>query len=284
MPISPSSSAQAARRVVALRLRDLRKAAGLTVVELADRCGWHHSKTSRVENAVTAPSAKDIRAWTAACGAADQAEDIVTQSLNAESMYSEWRHQVRRGMKQLQDSMVQFFHDTQLFRIYSSTMVPGLLQTEGYAAALLSRIADFRGIPFNDGAEAAAARVERSRVIHEPGHRFVMLIEEAVLYAQLGDEDAMAAQLGHLLTAGALPQVSLGIVPMATRQRMQWPVETFHVYDDTLVSVEFLSAEVNITQPSEIALYLKAFEQLRGMAVHGAEARALILKAIAALN
>ncbi|MFE8944485.1 helix-turn-helix domain-containing protein [Streptomyces sp. NPDC007856] len=284
MPISPSSSAQAARQVVALRLRDLRKSAGLTVVELADRCGWHHSKTSRVENAITAPSAKDIRAWAVACGAVDQAEDLVTQSLNAESMYSEWRHQVRRGMKQLQDSVVQFFHETRLFRVYSSTMVPGLLQTEGYASALLSSIADFRGIPVNDGAEAAAARVERSRVIHEPGHRFVMLIEEAVLYSQLGDADAMAAQLGYLLTAGALPQVSLGIIPMATRARRQWPVETFHMYDDSLVSVEFLSAEVNITQPSEIALYLKAFEQLRGMAVYGADARALIVKAIDALH
>ncbi len=50
------------------------------------------------------------------------------------------------------------------------------------------------------------------------------------------------------------------------------------------MSVEFLSAEVNITQPSEIAVYLKAFEQLRGMAVYGADARALILKAIEALN
>lgn len=284
MPISPSSSAQAAREVVALRLRDLRKNAGLTVVELAGRCGWHHSKTSRVENAVTAPSAKDIRAWATACDAADQAQDLITQSLNAESMYSEWRHQVRRGMKQLQDSVVQFFHDTRLFRVYSSTMVPGLLQTEGYAAALLSNIADFRGILFNDGAAAAAARVERSRIIHEPGHRFVLLMEESVLYPQLGDEDAMAAQLGYLLTAGALPQVSLGIVPMAARERRQWPIETFHVYDDTLVSVEFLSAEVNITQPSEIVLYLKAFEQLHSMAVYGADARALIVKAIDALR
>ncbi|MFF0593382.1 helix-turn-helix domain-containing protein [Streptomyces antibioticus] len=284
MPISPSSSAQAAREVVALRLRDLRKSAGLTVVELAERCGWHHSKTSRVENAVTAPSAGDIRAWASACGALDQAEDLVAQSLNAESMYSEWRHQVRRGMKQLQDSVVQFYQETQLFRVYSSTMVPGLLQTEGYAAALLTSIADFRDIPVNDGAEAAAARVERSRVIHAPGHRFVMLIEEAVLYSQLGDEDAMAAQLGYLLTAGALPQVSLGIVPMATRTRPQWPIETFHMYDDSLVSVEFLSAEVNITQPSEIALYLKAFERLRAMAVYGAEARRLILRAIEQLH
>lgn len=96
---------------------------------------------------------------------------------------------------------MQFFQETELFRVYSSTMVPGLLQTEGYAAALLSAIADFREIPVNDGPEAAAARVERSRVIHEPGHRFVFLVEEAVLYYQLGDAQAMAAQLGHLLTA-----------------------------------------------------------------------------------
>ncbi|MFD9398326.1 helix-turn-helix domain-containing protein [Streptomyces sp. NPDC060011] len=284
MPTSPSTSAQAAREVVALRLRDLRKNAGLTVVDLAGRCGWHHSKTSRIENSVTAPSANDIRAWATACGVAELAQDLITQSLNAESMYSEWRHQVRRGMKQLQDSVVQFFHDTRLFRIYSSTMVPGLLQTEGYAAALLSNIADFRGIPFNDGADAATARVERSRILHEPGRRFVMLMEEAVLYYQLGNADAMAAQIGHLLTAGALPQVSLGIIPMATRERSQWPVETFHVYDDKLVSIEFLSAEVNITQPSEIVLYLKAFEQLRGMAVYGAAARALLTKALSALD
>ncbi|MGW1490739.1 helix-turn-helix domain-containing protein [Streptomyces sp. NPDC002402] len=283
MPISPSSSAQAAREQVARRLRDLRKASGLTVTELADRCGWHHAKTSRIENARTAPSAKDIRLWCGACGELDQADDLMAQSLNAESMYSEWRHQVRSGLKQLQDSWVQFFQSTQLFRVYSSTLVPGLLQTEGYAAALLSTIADFREIA-NDGAEAAAARVERSRVIHEQGHRFVLLVEEAALHYELGDADAMAAQLGYLLTAGALPSVSLGVIPMATRQRRIWPQETFHIYDDTLVSVELLSAQVNITQPSEIALYLKAFEELRTMAVYGQAARALIVKAIDALN
>ena len=284
MPISPSSSAQAARESVAWRLRDLRKGAGLTVTELADRCGWHHAKTSRIENARTAPSAKDIRLWCRAAQAEDQADDLIVQSLNAESMYSEWRHQVRNGLKQLQDSWVQFFHETRLFRVYSSTLVPGLLQTEGYAAAVLRIVADFRELPFDDSAEAARARVERSRVIHEPGHRFVLIIEESVLRYQIGNADAMAAQLGYLLTAGALPAVSLGIIPMATREREQWPRETFHVYDDTLVSVELASAQVNVTQPSEIALYLKAFEQLRSLAVYGADARALIVKAIDALR
>lgn len=284
MPISPSSSAQAAREVVAQRLRDLRKTAGLTVTELADQCGWHHAKTSRIENARTAPSATDIRLWCRASGAQDQAEDLIAQSLHAESMYTEWRHQVRSGLKQLQDSAVQFFHDTRLFRVYSSSLVPGLLQTEGYAAGVLGISAQFRDLPVDDSAEAARARVQRSRVIHEPGHRFVLLVEEAALRYQIGDSDAMAAQLGYLLTAGALPQVSLGVIPMSLPQRVQWPRETFHIYDDRLVSVELVSARVKITQPSEIVLYLKAFEQLHGMAVYGAGARALIVKAIDALH
>ncbi|MET7779554.1 helix-turn-helix transcriptional regulator [Streptomyces mirabilis] len=284
MPLSPSSSAQAAREVVAQRLRDLRKTAGLTVTELADQCGWHHAKTSRIENARTAPSATDIRLWCRASGAQGQAEDLIAQSLHAESMYTEWRHQVRSGLKQLQDSAVQFFHDTRLFRVYSSSLVPGLLQTEGYAAGVLGISAQFRDLPVDDSAEAARARVQRSRVIHEPGHRFVLLVEEAALRYQIGDSDAMAAQLGYLLTAGALPQVSLGVIPMSLPQRVQWPRETFHIYDDRLVSVELVSARVKITQPSEIVLYLKAFEQLHGMAVYGAGARALIVKAIDALR
>jgi transcriptional regulator with XRE-family HTH domain len=283
MPVSPSSSAQAARENVARRLRDLRKDAGLTVAELAVQCGWHHAKTSRIENAKTPPSTTDIRLWCRTCNAADQVADLIAASRHAESLYMEWRRRVRTGLRQLQDSYVQLYRSTRTFRVYSPTLVPGLLQTEGYARALLSTNARFLDIP-DDGAEAAAARLDRSRIIHETGHRFLLLIEEAVLRYQLGDADDMAAQLGHLLTAGALPAVSLGVIPMGTPGRALWPQETFNVYDDTLVSVELLSAQVNITQPSEIALYLKAFEELRGMAVYGGAARALIVKAIEALH
>ncbi|MFF5361022.1 helix-turn-helix domain-containing protein [Streptomyces scabiei] len=283
MPHSPSSSAQAARERVAQRLRDLRADAGITGTELAVHCGWTHPKTSRIENGRTAPTPDDIRRWCRACGAEDQATDIIVQSRDAESQYGAWRRKVRSGLKRLQDSYVELYQSTDLFRIYSPTLVPGLLQTEGYARALLSANARLLDIP-DDAEAAAAARLERSQIIHQPGHRFVMVIEEGALYFQLGDEDAMAAQLGYLLTAGAVPSVSLGIIPTATRERVLWPQELFHVYDDTLVSVELLSARVRVTQPSEIVLYLKAFEQLRGMAVYGAEARALILKAIEALH
>ncbi|MGA4839048.1 helix-turn-helix domain-containing protein [Streptomyces sp. G45] len=284
MPVSPSTSAQAARETIAGRLRDLRKEAGLTIVELASRCNWHYSKTSRIENALTGPTATDIRKWCAATDSQDQAQDLIAQPLNAESMYKEWRHQVRSGLKHLQDGLVQFYRETAQFRVYSSTVVPGLLQTEGYAAGVLTIAARFHDRPADDIAEAARARVDRSRVIHEPGHRFAFLLEESVLRFQIGDTDTMAAQLGYLLTVGALPAVSLGIIPMAEHERAQWPEETFHIYDDKLVAVELVSARVRVTQPSEVNQYVKTFERLRSMAVYGAEARSLILRAIEALH
>src|ERR1043165_4193130 len=162
MPTAPSSSAQAAREAVAGRLKELRADAGITGPELAARCGWSHPKTYRIEGARTPPSADAIRRRCEACGAAGQADDIIVQSRNAESMYMEWRRKVRTGLKQLQNSYVPLFKSTQLFRIYSPTLVPGLLQTEGYARGLMASITRFRDIP-DDVAAASAPRLERSR-------------------------------------------------------------------------------------------------------------------------
>ncbi|MFB7896141.1 helix-turn-helix domain-containing protein [Streptomyces xiamenensis] len=282
MPLSPSSSAQAAREAVAGRLRELRSRAGLTGTELAGRCGWHHSKTSRIETARTSPSPADIRSWCRACGANEQAPDLIAQSISAASMYAEWRHQIRGGLTSLQVDGNRLFRNTSVFRIYSTTLIPGLLQTHRYTAALLSGIADFRGVP-DDSENAAAARTERARILHEPGRRFLFLIEEGVLRHQIGDATVMAAQLGHLLSAGFLPSVSLGIIPARTPARAFRPVETFHAYDRDLVSVELVTAAVNIRQPSEIDQYLAAFERLHRLAVHGAQARSLIADAIKAL-
>ncbi|MFE6962116.1 helix-turn-helix domain-containing protein [Streptomyces sp. NPDC057696] len=283
MPMSPSSSAQAAREAVAARLRHLRKTAGLTVADLGRQCGWNGAKTSRIENAVTAPSVRDIRAWCQATGAVDQAEGLVAQSLNAEAMYTEWRQHMRNGLKELQQVTGRLFTESKLFRVYSSTLVPGLLQTMGYAAGILRISAATQGLEVDDSPAAAQARIERTRILYEQGRRFLFLVEEGALYYQLGEADAMAAQLGHLLTVGALPGVSLGVIPTATKERHQWPRETFHVYDDKLVSVELVTARIRIKQPSEIAQYVNVFGQLRSMAVYGADARALIVKAIDAL-
>ena len=63
-----------------------------------------------------------------------------------------------------------------------------------------------------------------------------------------------------------------------------WTVESFNVFDDATVHVELLSAQVTVTVPGEIVVYLRAFDQLARLAVYGAEARSLISRAISDLS
>lgn len=281
-PTSPSSSVQAAREHLAERLREIRLDAGITKREVAARCGWSEAKSGRIENARTAPSDEDVRQWCQACGADAQAPSLIAANRAADSLYVQWRRLQRTGLKHLQNANLPLFERTRRFKVYCSNVVPGFLQTPGYATALLRSIASFRGLP-DDVADAVAARMDRSRIIHEGDHRFAIVIEEAVLGYRLGDFSVMASQFGALLSAMDLPAVSLGIIPAAA-QRSMWAVESFTVFDDQRVDHEPLSASVKITAPDEVGVYLKAFGEFAAHAVYGAEARALVAKAIGELR
>jgi transcriptional regulator with XRE-family HTH domain len=279
--ISPSSSAQQARQQLAGRLREARLDAGMTGRALAAAAGWHEAKTSRIESARQAPSDADITAWCRVCGADSLAADLIAASRAADSMYTEWRRVHRTGIRRAQDSRIPLYERTTLFRVYCSGVIPGLMQAPGYAHALLSGITAFRGIP-DDVDAAVAARMSRNRILRS-GRRFVIIVEESVLRYQIGDAEVMAGQLGHLLSVMALPAVTLGIVPFTARSRPMWTVEGFTTFDDSRVHVELLSAQVTVTAPGEIALYLHAFSALAELAVYGPAARALITAAIGAL-
>ncbi|MFC8079200.1 helix-turn-helix domain-containing protein [Streptomyces sp. NPDC057307] len=282
MSASPSSSAQAAREVLAARLGELRRDAELTGHDLALRCGWSPAKSSRIERAKTPASDADIRAWCEACGAEDQTADLVAANRQADQMYVHWKKLHRHGMRRAQEEVVPLYEATRHFRVYCSNVVPGMLQTEAYATALLSTIATFQDTP-DDSSDAAASRIERSHVLHEGGHRFALLMEETVLRYRIGDADMMAGQMGYLLAVMALPNVSLGIIPFSAERRV-WPLEAFYLFDDHRASVELLTAAVNVSAPSEITTYAKAFSQLAEMAVYGSDARALITEAINSLR
>jgi hypothetical protein len=257
--------------------------AGLTARALSAAAGWHEAKTSRIESAKQSTSNEDIRTWCLVCHAESQAADLIAASRAAESMYMQWRRLHRSGMRRTQASRVPLYEGTKLFRVYCSTVVPGLFQTPGYAEALMSAITDFQGTP-NDVTDAVAARMARNRVLYEGEHRFLALIEESVLRYQIGDVETMAAQLGHLLAMAGLPAVSLGVIPFTAPNRRMWTLEAFNIFDDNRVEVELLSAQVTVTAPGEIALYVNAFTELSRMAVRGAEARSLITSALDALQ
>ncbi|MGW7295098.1 helix-turn-helix domain-containing protein [Streptomyces xiamenensis] len=282
MSASPSSSAHEARRAIAQRLRAARLQAGLTGHKLSLLCGWHAAKTSRIENAKAVPTAADIRIWLEACRAGEEIPDLLAAARTADSMYVEWRR-LHRGLRGIQESYRPLYVRTQVFRVYCSNVIPGLLQTPEYAAALMGMIADFHGTSRRDSDEAAAARTERSQMIGHGRRRFALLIEEPVLRNHVGGPDVMAHQLRHLLEAMAQPAVSVGVIPAMAPRRM-WPQETFSVFDEECVEVELLTARVMVTTPTELRLYLKAFRDLAAMAAHGSAARELIAGALASLE
>ncbi|MEV6922912.1 helix-turn-helix transcriptional regulator [Dactylosporangium sp. NPDC051485] len=279
---SPSSSVQQAKQALGSRLREIRNDAGLTGRRLADLAGWHRTKVSKIEHGTTTPTPDDIRVWCVHCTATDQSADLIASLKAVEGMFVEWRRLERTGLRLAQESVTPLFDRTRIFRAYESWLVPGLLQTAGYTAAILTATAARRNVP-DDIDEAVAVRMHRQRVLTEGDHRFAVVIEESVLRAGIAEVDVMAGQLGHLLTVGSLPSVSLGIIPFGHSRALR-PVEGFWIFDEERVTVELISGFLTITQPREIAMYVHAFDSLAGQAVFGAAARTLIASAITALD
>ena len=282
MPLS-SSSAQQAREALADRLRELRIDAGLSAVALAATAGWDRTKVSHIEHARRPPSAGDIRVWCRLCGADEQAEEFVASLRAVRGMWTEWRRMERTGLRRSQEAVLPLFERTRMFRAYSSWVIPGLIQTEGYTRTVLRAVANRRGL-IDDVEAALRVRMERQRLLRRGGRTFAFLLEESVLRVGMGGPEVMAAQLAHLSDVALLPSVSLGVVPARWDRDSARPVEDFWIFDSDQVSVELVSGYLTITQPREIAMYAQMFVALTEVAVYGVQAAALIDRAKTALH
>lgn len=260
----------------------MRLDAGLSGLQLSGRCGWHSAKTSRIEHGKASPTAADIQAWCAACGREDQAAELVEASRHADQLYAEWRRLNAAGLLRTQQDVLALVERTRVQRVYCSNVVPGFLQTAGYATALLGAITRFQGTP-DDVEAAVSARMERGRALHEGGHRFVVLLEESVLRYRIGGPLVMREQLAHLDEVIGLPSIALGVIPF-TADRVMWPLEAAYIFDGERVTVETLTAEINVTVGAEVRAYERAFVEMGRMAVYGPMARALIDAAVDALG
>lgn len=281
MAVSPYSSAQQARQLIASRLVEVMQNAQISARELARRCGWYESKVSRIVNAVTPPSETDVRAWCTACNAEDEIPDLIASLRDARGMWVEWRRMERTGLRVAQEQILPLFERTTTFRAYSPSLIPGMIQTPAYLTAVLRSTQRRRGL-LDDVDAAVAARMARQKLLHQPGKTFAFVVEEFVLRCLVATPPLMAEQLGHLLGVLALPNVSFGVIPASASRTME-PPEGFWIYDSAQAAAELTSGFLTVTQPREIALYEQSFAELSDMAVYGTGARRLIATAIEAL-
>jgi transcriptional regulator with XRE-family HTH domain len=267
-----------ARRALGLRLRELRREAGLTGSALAATLSWPASKVSKLENGRQTATDDDIRAWTQTTGAAAEAEALLASLHTLETQHAEWRRVLRTGLHAHQRELVDLEGKTKLLRAFEVTTVPGLLQTAEYARARFEEAVRVHGIP-NDVDEAVRARLRRQDVLYRPDKRFRFVVTETALRFRLCPDEAMLAQLERLVALSAMRNVELGIIGFEA-QCIVSPRHSFWIHDDDLVTVETYSAELNLAQPQEIELYGRVFEQLAAVASYGSAARAVILRAI----
>ncbi|MGK8508212.1 helix-turn-helix domain-containing protein [Nocardia asiatica] len=270
-----SSSVRDAREALGARLRDLRKDAGLSGVQLAELAGWHSSKVSKIEGGKQTPSEADIRIWCRHCKARQQVPDLIATLRNVEAAYVEWKRIA--GIKRKQQQLHTLEEETRLTRWFEPVIMPGLLQTLDYMRALLGKVTAFYGHdePLDDG---IAARLERQQVLHRGNHRFNFVLAEQVLYTTVGSDDVMIGQLDHLLSVMRLPNVVVSVIPQMSDYQV--PTTNFVIFDRRVAHVETITAELTVTQPRELILYEQVFQTLLGQAVIGEAARVLIGKAM----
>lgn len=170
---------------------------------------------------------------------------------------------------------------------YEPELVPGLLQTPGYASALFHA-----GYP-NDSADEHARRVQlrmrrQNRITrkHRPAELNVIL-RESVLRCMVGGPKVMAAQLRHLADVGTRPNVTVQVLPFSAGIPMGDAVGSFVVLDfgapgseradePSVVYVEGFTGDLYLEKPSAVERYHRAYEDLRRSAVDAVASRAML--------
>lgn len=275
-----SNAVHEAREALGLRLRELRRDAGLTQRKLSELAGWHESKTSRIEYGKQTPSEADLANWCEQTGSVSQLPDLTATLRNIHAAYLEWRRLLGTGMRRRQQISVRLEGDATALRWYEPMVFPGLLQTSEYAEAILRKCIDFYEIP-DDLDAAVAARVERQRVLYHGRRRFHFIVAEQALHTTVGDHMVMAGQLDRVATLMALPRIAFGVIPLAATYEAP-ATHGFSMFDDQRVLIETISAELTITQPRELAIFERMFARLAEQAVYGDAVRELIREALIA--
>jgi hypothetical protein len=213
-----------------------------------------------------------VRAWAEATDASpEEVAELGGLLQRLATQATSWRILHRLGLTQHQRELGELERTATGIVIFQPTMIPGLLQVADYARRVMSQ-----GNPLSqaDIATAVAERVERQTILYDQSKRFEFLLTETALRWRPGPVDMMRAQLDKLISIASLPNVSLGILMLDQEapDAFLHPFVLFDLDDDALVTVETYSAEMQVNDPQEVAVYRRTLERLREIAVWSREA------------
>ncbi|WP_406639546.1 helix-turn-helix domain-containing protein [Amycolatopsis sp. WGS_07] len=258
-------------RALGLELRAARERRRLGVRELARLLGMTPGFVTNWERGLRLPKPEDIGAVLAHCRViGPDRRRIVEMARGAreqdwidsggEEPYLEWERTAKAVFG------------------WDPEVVPPLLQTSGYARALLS------GTTADEVDARVAERLAR-RAVLESGTRCVLVLGETALYKRIGDAEVMAEQLRHLRERLAEGKAQVRVVPAGRRPDLGRAFTIFDFADlPSIVHERLLRESASSSSPARVAKYREVAETLLELALPRAETDALLESALRKLS
>lgn len=271
------------RRKIGIQLRRLRQAKSLTQREAAESLEWSQTKIIRIEKGGVGLSVTDLRALLTLYEVSDGKTVADFTELARGSRGQSWAETYRDLITSQYAQYLAMEGSASAILVFHPFLIPGLLQTEEYAAAL----ADSHQESEENHRLADLKMRRQQRVFGEAGGPtgddlpdLVLLVSEEALHRWVGGPEVMAQQLEHLLDLAKLPNVSIHVIPYraGAHPGLLGPSILLRFSDDEVVvfnegnGQDVLSGD----DPRKTANAVEYFDTMRALALPYGQAEELI--------
>ncbi|MEV6770850.1 DUF5753 domain-containing protein [Nocardia sp. NPDC051030] len=222
-------SSTVARWELVLRLRELRELRGFDSATFAKRVGFTPANWSHVEKGRRVLTVNTIGPVLELLDVGGEERAELLELLDASKERGWWSKSSALIGAELQRYYGMEF-GAEAIRSYDSLVVPGLLQTEEYARALISADVMIRPVQVEQLVAVRMRRQERLRGADRP--ELTAVLGEATLLQQIGGPKVLRGQLEHLIALlDEVDSLSVRVIPFAATRGAVLGGSSFHLLD-----------------------------------------------------
>jgi len=257
-------------------LRGLREHSELTLEQVGHELRFSGSRLSRIESGEIKARPGDVMELLELYEVSPEQRTVLIDLAREQRTPGWWARLGTLSQRYL--TYIGFEAEAVALRNFEPILVPGSLQTEDYARAV---IAVGRETEHDAIAEGVSARMKRQEVLRaDRPLRLHAILSEAVLLCEVGGAQVMCGQCEHLIAMSALPNVILQVLPFGAGAHLAiyggFAVLGFEEGDPDLGYIETLAGELFLESPKEIDRLNTAFDNLRMLSLSPAESVRLI--------
>lgn len=190
------------------RLRRLREACGISREDAGDHIRGSHAKISRLELGRTRFRERDLLDLLRLYGVEDQAELDVYLDLMRKANDPGWWQPFNDVVPQWFETYIGLEQAATTIRTYEAQFVPGLLQTEAYARAVI-RLANE-----DETERRVGMRMRRQEILSRASAPTVWaVVDENALRRPVGGYPVLRGQIEHLIAVSERPNVKIQVLP-----------------------------------------------------------------------